>query len=267
MSAAFLENENKLNRTYIWWRFLCLMAVVNILVWLWALAVHAETQSFSYLQPLLSGFYVLVCAFRSFYPRIDLERYCLFDTPLSSIALGRSLATLAEISFSIQCAILIYDLGAHLESTLITAIAWSLVPIIVIAQVCCWRAALTLNHFWHGIEEAMWIVMIVLAAACCITGYFVLTGWLKAVMAVGIVSCLGAAYIMLFVDIPMYFRRSREHLEEGRRHLSIGEGIRDALSRRIPTSEWSVWKHEVVWISTYFTLGVWLSISMIFVRF
>ena len=32
-------------------------------------------------------------------------------------------------------------------------------------------------------------------------------------------------------------------------------------------SAWSVWKHEVVWISAYFTFGVWLSIAMVFVPF
>ncbi|MGD2171188.1 MAG: hypothetical protein PVI79_11065 [Gammaproteobacteria bacterium] len=256
-----------MNKTFIWWKFLCVMAVLNIVVWMWALAVNAETQNFSYLQPILSGFYVMVCAFRSFFPRIDLERYCLIDNPLSSIALGRSLATLAEICFSIQCAVLIYDLGVHLESGVITAIAWSLVPIIVVAQVCCWRAALTLNHIWHGIEEAMWIIMVLLAAACCIAGYFLLDGWLKAIMLIGIVSCLGAAYVMLFVDIPMYFERSRQKASRGDKYLSIGEGIRDAVKRRIPTSDWSIWKQEVVWISTYFTVGVWLSISMIFVKF
>jgi hypothetical protein len=256
-----------MNKTYLWWKFLCVMAVINIGVWLWALLLHSDMQNFSYAQPVLSGLYVAVCAFRSFYPRIDLERYCLFDTPLSSIALGRSLATIAEICFSLQCALLIYDLGIYLESPIITAIAWSLVPIIVLAQISCWYAALTLNHFWHGVEELLWIVMVALAAACLAIGYFLLSGMLKIVMAVGIVSCLSAAYIMLFVDIPMYFSRTREHIGRARRYLPIADGIRDAASRRVQTSDWAVWKQEVVWISTYFTFGVWLSIGMIFVHF
>lgn len=256
-----------MNKTYIWWKFLCLAAVVNIAVWLWALAVQSELQNFSYSQPVLSGFYVLVCAFRSFFPRIDLERYCLFDNPLSSIALGRSLATLAEICFSVQCAILIYNLGICIESPAITVIAWCLVPIIIIAQICCWKAALTLNHCWHGIEEALWIVMSILAAGCFLTGFFMLSGFLKVIMGVGIVCSLGAIYIMLFVDIPMYFSRSKQKSKPGRSYLALDEGIRDALSRRIQTSDWAVWKQEVVWISAYFTFGVWLSIGMIFVRF
>ena len=256
-----------MNKTYIWWKFLCVIAIVNIAVWLWAVAVHSDMQNFSYAQPILSGFYVLVCAFRSFFPRIDLERYCLIDSPLSSIALGRSLATFAEICFSIQCALLIYDLGVHVDSPVMIAVAWSLVPIIVLAQVCCWKAALTLDHFWHGMEEALWVVMSALAAACFIAGLVLLDGWLRVLMAVGIVSCLGAAYIMLFVDIPMYFARSREHRGGARPFMRIGDGMRDAVGRRIQTSDWAVWKNEVVWISTYFTFGVWLSIGMIFISF
>jgi hypothetical protein len=243
------------------------MAVVNLCVWIWALIVHSEMQNFSFAQPILSGLYVAVCAFRSFYPRIDLERYCLFDTPLSSIVLGRSLATIAEICFSLQCALLIYDLGIYLESLLITNIAWSLVPIIVLAQISCWYGALTLNHFWHGVEELLWTVMIALAAACLIIGFILLTGPLKIVMGLGILSCIAAAYIMVFVDIPMYFSRTRDHVDKGRRFLRLDEGIRDAASRRVQTADWAIWKQEVVWISTYFTFGVWLSIGMIFIRF
>jgi len=41
---------------------------------------------------------VFVCAYRSILPRIDLERYCLFDTPWSNVVLGRSAATIAEVS-------------------------------------------------------------------------------------------------------------------------------------------------------------------------
>jgi len=255
------------NKTYIWWKLLCAMAVINIGIWLWSIAAQWDMQSFSWAQPALSGLYVLVCAFRSFFPRIDLERYCLFDNPLSSIALGRSLATIAEICFSAQCAILIHDLGRYLDSPAITVIAWSLVPIIVIAQLCCWKAALTLNHFWHGIEEAMWVVMIVLTAGCCAVGLFLLDGWLRLLMLVGIASCLGAGYVMLAVDIPMYFARCRDNLREGVRFLGIGEGVRDAMQRRIQTNDWAVWKPEVLWISTYFSFGVWLSIGMNFVRF
>jgi hypothetical protein len=255
------------DRTYLWWRFLCLTAAINVVVWLWAIYNYSKTGNFAYAQPILSGVYVLICAFRSFYPRIDLERYCLFDTPLSSVVLGRTCATIAEICFSIQCAIVIYDLGAYLQSPTISFIAYLIVPIIVLAQGFCWYAALTLQHIWHGVEEFAWIIMILLATFCFFNGFIALTGMYKLVMFIAITACLGSAYIMLFIDIPMYLSRQREELQAGRSFLTIGDGFRDALSRRVHTDDWSIWKKEAIWITTYFTFGVWLSISMVLVDF
>ncbi len=243
------------------------MAVFNIGIWAWAILLQSQMQNFSYAQPILSGIYVFVCAFRSLLPRIDLERYCLFDHPLSSVMLGRSLATIAELCFSAQCALLIYGLGQFLHSPIIEFIAYMIVPIIVLAQASCWYATLTLNHFWHSIEEAAWVAMILLAAICFSIGFLTLSGIVKILMAIGVVSCIGSAYIMLFVDIPMYLSRKNDSLKQANQFLSVSAGIKDAISRRVKTSDWDIWKKEVLWISSYFTFGVWLSIGMVFIRF
>jgi len=256
-----------MNKTYLWWKFLCSIAVINILVWLIAIGLRPDTQSVSYAQLILSGIYVLVCAFRSFYPRIDLERYCLFDSPISSVVVGRTSATIAEICFSLQSAMLIYDLGRVLQSDSVILVAYAIVPIIVFAQACCWNATLTLNHIWHGIEEMAWVIMVTLAAGCFFTGLIILSGVYKALMLIGLLSCLGSAYIMLFIDIPMYFSRRKHGAKSGLRFLTLSEGINDALTRRVQTSDWSIWKKEALWITPYFTVGVWLSIGMTMVNF
>jgi hypothetical protein len=54
---------------------------------------------------------VFGCAFRSFLPRADVQRICLFDTWLSSILVGRSVATVAEVCFAVQWAIILHQLG------------------------------------------------------------------------------------------------------------------------------------------------------------
>lgn len=256
-----------INRTYLWWRFLCAIAVINILVWMAAIWVRSDMQDFSLAQPILSGIYVMVCAFRSLYPRIDLERYCLFDTPVSSVVLGRSFATIAEICFSIQCALLINNLGVLLGSSAIIYISYLIVPIIVVAQVFCWYAAMTLKHFWHGAEELAWLVMVSLAAICFLEGISRLTGFYQVLMIIGLFSCVGSAYIMLYLDIPMYLSRMKDSSRLGLKYLSVKEGINDALSRRVQTSDWEVWKKEALWITPYFTVGVWLSIGMMLVNF
>ena len=58
------------------------------------------------------------CAFRSIFPRADVQRICLFDTWLSSVLIGRSVATIAELCFAIQWAIVLHELGqiAHSDT-------------------------------------------------------------------------------------------------------------------------------------------------------
>jgi hypothetical protein len=63
------------------------------------------------LMLFLSAAYVFGCAFRSVLPRADIQRICLFDTWLSSVTVGRSVATVAEICFVAQWAIILHQLG------------------------------------------------------------------------------------------------------------------------------------------------------------
>ena len=93
-----------------------------------------------------------------------------------------------------------------------------------------------------------------------------LTGAYKLIMGIGLLSCIGCAYIMLFIDIPMYFSRKKDGSRIGIKYLTVTEGINDALTRRVQTSDWEVWKKEALWITPYFTVGVWLSISMLLIN-
>jgi len=42
--------------------------------------------------------FVLVCAYRSIFPRIDVSRVCWFDSPINYIVYGRAAATVAEVA-------------------------------------------------------------------------------------------------------------------------------------------------------------------------
>jgi hypothetical protein len=37
----------------------------------------------------------------------------------------------------------------------------------------------------------------------------------------------------------------------------------DALNRRIATQEWAIWRPEVAWLTGYFSVAVWLSVSLV----
>ena len=97
------------NPVAIWWCFLLIVSTANIALWM---LLHRRYRQMTpgakrgifrvEALVLLCAAYVFGCAFRSVLPRADVQRICLFDTWLSSVLVGRSVATVAEICFVIQ---------------------------------------------------------------------------------------------------------------------------------------------------------------------
>src|SRR6201987_5626461 len=148
-----------------WWGLLTMVSGANIAAWVVLYRyLHApQTGGFGStadipLMLFLSGAYVSGCAFRSFLPRADVQRICLFDTWLSSVTVGRSVATIAEIAFAAQWAIFLQQLGVMTgaETTLnAAAVVW---PLIVIAECFSWYAVLPKNFLCNAIENSIWDV-------------------------------------------------------------------------------------------------------------
>jgi hypothetical protein len=103
----------------------------------------------------LSTVFVLGCAFRALLPRADTQRITLFDTPLSSILVGRSVATAAELAFVAQWAILLETFARPAQLNSIVRFSKVLLPAILVAEVCSWRGVLSANNFWHFLEESV----------------------------------------------------------------------------------------------------------------
>src|SRR5262249_29715125 len=102
-----------------WWGLFSLVSGTDIAVWVLlyrrlgeASAGRLNSPSGIGLMLVLCAAYVFGCAFRSFLPRADVQRICLFDTWLSSVVVGRSVATVAEICFAAQWAMVLHRLGA-----------------------------------------------------------------------------------------------------------------------------------------------------------
>src|SRR5215475_9629699 len=126
------------NPVSIWWGFLLVVSSANIILWLF-LHRYLRNRSRAFeLIVLLSAAYVFGCAFRAVLPRADVQRICLFDTWLSSVFVGRSVATIAEICFVAQWAIVLRYLGDSAHSNLARRVASSIVPLIIIAELCSW---------------------------------------------------------------------------------------------------------------------------------
>jgi hypothetical protein len=249
-----------------WWSLLCLVSAGNLALWV-VIAREMRGLSDAYVaqQLLLSGIFAAACAFRSLLPRVDLERQCLWNSPLSSIFVGRSVATVAELCFAGQCALLLSKLSALTGNASLHAIGWSIVPLVVVAQLCCWYAVISLNHLGHAIEEILWSALTFLMALGLGLTLGQMPAGSRVLSGLGMVACAGAAFLMLVVDVPMYLERWRHGRNSGVRYLSMTEGLRDALRRRRVAHRWHEWKPEVPWMSLYFTVGVWLSLFLVFV--
>src|ERR1700751_4127591 len=146
-----------------WWAMLTLVSVVNIALWfLLYRELSAQPVGSMELMLLLCGAYVFGGAFRSGLPRADVQRICLFDTWLSSVLVGRSVATVAEVCFAAQWAIILDQLGkmAGADTTLNPALV--IVPLILIAECFSWYAVLTTNYLGNAIENSIWAVTFLL---------------------------------------------------------------------------------------------------------
>ncbi|MEI6302751.1 MAG: hypothetical protein WCR74_15010 [Betaproteobacteria bacterium] len=247
------------------------MSGFNILTWaLSATALGRRRASLSpefysarRLQLLLSAGYVFGCAFRSALPVFDVPRIVLFDTWLSSIVVGRSVATFAELCFAAQWALLLREISQATGSGVGRVTARVMVPLIMIAETFSWYSVLTTSNIGHVVEESLWgltagLLVLSLAAIWprCDTR-------LRALL--GVICAAGLAYIvfMFLVDVPMYWSRWMEDQAAGRHQLDLAQGLFDVSERRVVSHHWDDWKNEIAWMSLYFSVAVWLSIALV----
>ena len=101
---------------------------------------------------------------RSFLPRADVQRICLFDTWLSSVTVGRSVATVAEICFVAQWGLILHRLGVMTGADITLSAAWVIVPLIVIAECLSWHGVLTRNYLANAVENSIWAAAFLIVA-------------------------------------------------------------------------------------------------------
>ena len=252
-----------------WWGLLTAVSAANIAGWfLLYRRLHEQptgslgSTSGIKLMLFLSAAYVFGCAFRSFLPRADVQRICLFDTWLSSVAVGRSVATVAETCFAVQWAITLHQLGTMTGSDTSLNAAWAIVPLILIAQCFSWYAVLTTNYLGHAVENSIWAAtfFVVGVGLCRLVPEF--DGPIRVVLAVAIIGIAGYLAFLMIIDVPMYLSRWRAKLADGSRLLRPLEGLRDVSTRWVVTHDLAEWKDEIAWMSLYFSAAVWASLAL-----
>src|SRR5215469_9756501 len=219
------------NPVALWWGFLVTVSALNVALLIGLRAVYranpfGAANAIFAAEPLalLSAAYVFGCAFRSLLPRADVERICLFNTWLSSVLIGRSVATLAEL--------------------------------------CSWYAVISTNFLGNVLENSLWTIAFVLVATALIrlaASFHGIVRWMIIATAAG---AGGYVLFMVTIDVPMYLQRWHAAVASGHAVLGLLAGLHDVASRWIVTHDLARWRNEIPWMSLYFSVAVWASLLL-----
>jgi hypothetical protein len=264
MSVAWLDWSNPVA---IWWGFLLAVSTINMTVLLWLVRRRLRPAGKAGIFAvdtllLLCAVYVLGCAFRSVLPRADVQRICLFDTWLSSVMVGRSVATVAELCFALQWALVLRALGDLANSDTAKNIARAVVPLIALAECCSWYAVITTNFLGNVLENSLWTVTFVLIGVALARLVPRFRGVAQFAIAAAIAGIVGYAIFMGTVDVPMYVGRWQADLTRGREFFGLTSGLHDLATRWVVTHDIARWRDEIPWMSLYFSMAVWTSLAL-----
>ncbi|HEY7314534.1 MAG TPA: hypothetical protein VH643_34620 [Gemmataceae bacterium] len=254
-----------------WWTLLSVVGVINLCIWQRSARAITERKggtassfyTFQRWQLLLSAVFVLGCGFRSLFPRADVQRLSLSDSWLSSVFVGRSIATAAELCFMAQWAILLYGVARDAGCRFAVVLAWLIVPFIAVAEVCSWHATLTTCYLGNVLEESIWTLSASLLVLGCLRVAPRCVAARRPFLLAALV--LGFVYVLFMttVDVPMYVARWQADEAVGRAYLNLGAGLQDAWSRRVVSFAWEEWRAEIPWMTLYFSVCVWWSLALV----
>lgn len=261
----------------VWWAFLLAVSAANIVMFLLLLGrfrARARSARWRWFRiarwgeqwgeawVLLCAAYVFGCAFRAVLPRADVQRICLFDTFLSTVVVGRSVATVAEICFALQWAIVLRQIAVLTRSDTAHNISRAIVPLILLAEACSWYAVVTTDYLGNALENSLWAVAFLLVAVALLRLLVEFHGLARLVMAAALIGLAGYVAFMAMVDVPMYLARWQADETSGKASLSVLAGFYDVSTRLVVTQDFAPWSQEIAWMSLYFSLAVWTSMAL-----
>ena len=254
-----LQTESS-TAVFVWWIALCAISALNIVAWY---RVSRDAPGHRQRQRALSLIFVLVCAFRSFLPRADVQRICLVDSWWSTVLVGRSVATVAELCFMAQWALILRETAEDLGSDFAVLISHVMVPLIACAECFSWYAVVTTSYIGNALEESTWTLTSTLAIAAAASLWPRLAQKYRKYLAVALIFGAGYVLFMCTVDVPMYVTRWRADELAGRHYFDWVDGLHDLATRWVVTRNREDWNGELAWMGLYFSVAVWFSIALV----
>jgi hypothetical protein len=259
------------DNTEPWWTLLRAVALFNVLAWsaaawwLWRSRERWPPDAWPNRrwQLLLSAGYVLGCGWRCWLPVYDVQRLVMVDSFWSSVIVGRSVATIAELCFAAQWALLLREVSRVTYSRSGRVMSHAVLPLIAMAELFSWYSVLTTSNIGHVVEESLWGLCAALLVASLLQLWPRVDPTRRPLLALWCLA--GVAYViyMFGVDVPMYWSRWVADEALGRSYLSVEHGLFDASTRWVVSHQWAHWRSEMVWMTAYFSVAVWLSITLV----
>mmetsp|Transcript_26137 Transcript_26137/g.49072 ORF Transcript_26137/g.49072 Transcript_26137/m.49072 type:complete len:293 (-) Transcript_26137:41-919(-) len=230
-----------------------------------------------YLRNLCAPF-LFECAWRSVFPSLYNERQVLFDTPLNSILIDRSLAALGEVCWVLQICLVLEQLAADLKhprspccgQRFVEMSSPMMALLAVTGEVFSFLGTFTTNARYEVFEAICWCSLFAIAALTAASllvrasnAGALATASRRFLAVLSLQGLLYCPYMICF-NIPMYesiWRRDEEH---GKTYFDLWEGMLDSWRTRNRCQNWSCWRHDWFWMSFYFSVAVWSSICMMY---
>lgn len=214
-------------------------------------------------QFALTTIYTLGCGFRSIIPRDDVNRLVLFNHWISAVVIGRSVATVAELSFVAQWAFILYEIGNSTGNRFILSASKIIVPLIVLAECFSWYACTTGNFLGTTFEESLWAITATITLCGFITARPLYSKQQKNFITGAIVTAIGYVIYMVTIDVPNYIRSYMANQAAGKHYATVQQGFYEVATQWRVTHAYADWKYSMVWMTLYFSVAVWISLYIV----
>lgn len=252
----------------VWWGGMSLIALLNLVMLFISRKILMKklpnmsqvVQGVRKYQLLLASIYTIGCGFRSILPRGDVRRIVLVDHWISAIAIGRTVATIAELAFVAQWAFILHEIGKGTGNKTAIWASKVIVPMIVVAECFSWYACTTTNFFGTMVEESLWALAATLTLMAFVKSRPLYIGQQKKFLTAGIISAFGYVIYMVTIDVPAYVNHWMANQTDGKVYATLAEGFHQVATVWRHTYAHADWQYEFVWMSLYFSVAVWGSI-------
>ena len=256
-----------------WNNLLISTYIVNIFILIY---VFFFVKKFHWLYFLLLANAIIFTGIRGIYPVLEGERKCMHKTVSPFIT--RSCATIAEISLGILVVLMVLNILKHIKKqnnnkifTTLERLCYIIISLPVLANMNCWMGVSTNLNLFNAIEESLWAIYAIILLVIFIIGLKNLSkstkkyNLIKNTFGIGIVLLVLYIFYMIIFDIPLYLKKYLYEVNSSEVE-TIDKGIKSMFNCKLVTNKYSDWSREIIWMTTYFTLWMFLLFGIYYIN-